>query len=99
MGTIASFLRRLRGANGPAHDSALGFNAETVDLELCIPNMVCEGCAEKIEDALQALAGVRQVRPDVGRKLIRVSFESNRINAQQLKGALAAAGFTAAEAR
>jgi copper chaperone CopZ len=56
--------------------------------------MACEGCAENIDDVLQALAGVHEVRPDVSKKRVRVSFEPGRVSVQQLRNALTAAGYT-----
>jgi copper chaperone CopZ len=93
MGTIASFLRRIGRPHSRVEDSVAVPDGDTVDLELRIPNMVCEGCAEKIEGVLRTLPGVRNVRSDVWQKRICVRF----VMSQQLKDALTTAGFTAAE--
>lgn len=65
------------------------------DREFLVPNMVCEGCAEKIAGALNAMPGVRGVTSKVTNKRIRVRYESSTIDAARLKEALIAIGFTA----
>jgi len=68
------------------------------EIELLVPNMVCEGCAEKITSALTALPGVREVKPKVQQKHVYVRYEPANIQAQQLKEAVGKAGFTSVEA-
>jgi len=67
------------------------------ELELLIPNMVCEGCAEKISTALTALPGVREVKPKVTQKYIYIRYQPAHVQEQQLKEAVAEAGFIAVE--
>jgi len=69
------------------------------DREFLVPNMVCEGCAEKIAGALTSIPGVRDVRPKVPQKRIRVRYEPEKVREQQLKDALSKIGFTALDAR
>ena len=68
------------------------------DVEFVVPNMVCEGCAEKISAALIAVPGVREVRPKVSQKHICVQYEPGRVQKEQLKKTVVKAGFTAVEA-
>jgi copper chaperone CopZ len=68
------------------------------DVEYRIPNLVCEGCAEKIEGSLRSIAGVHQVRANVGQKRILVRYEPERVRPEQLEEAVKRAGFTAVEA-
>lgn len=68
------------------------------EIELLIPKMVCEGCTEKLDDALQSVAGVREARADAGRRRVRVRYEPLTAGLGQLKAAVAAAGLTAVEA-
>lgn len=68
------------------------------ELELLIPNMVCEGCAQKIRTALTVLPGVREVKPKVHQKHVSVRYEPAKIQEGQLKEAVEKAGFTAVEA-
>ena len=67
------------------------------EVELLIPNMVCEGCASKISTALTALPGVREVRPKVAQKHVSVRYEPAKIQEHGLKQAVEKAGFTAVE--
>lgn len=93
MGGFGSFLRRVgvprRGKNVAPATAA----AEIVASEFRIPHMVCEGCAEKIAGVLHALPGVHEVRPNVAKKQIRVSYEPSRVDAQELRNALMTAGY------
>ncbi len=67
------------------------------EIEYLVPSMVCEGCAEKIGDALRPLPGVRDVKPNVARKHVHVRYEPARVREEDLRTALAAAGFSASE--
>lgn len=96
MGGFGSFLRRVGvRRRDESHTAAAG--AEIVAIEFRIPNMVCEGCAEKIDGVLHALPGVREVRPNVAHKRIRVTYEPAKIDAERLKSTVVQAGFTAVE--
>lgn len=72
--------------------------APLANAEFLIPNMVCEGCCEKIDLALKSLPGVRDVRSNVAQKRIRVRYEPANVDPTQLKNAVVQAGFTAIEA-
>ena len=65
------------------------------DREFLVPNMVCEGCAEKIAGALTSMPGVREITSKVAKKRIRVRYEPGMVQEHQLKAALARIGFTA----
>lgn len=68
------------------------------EVEFLVPNMVCEGCAQKISGALGALPGVREVKPKVPQKHVTVRYEPAKVKEEQLKGALEQTGFTVVEA-
>ncbi|MGH8248167.1 MAG: heavy-metal-associated domain-containing protein, partial [Gammaproteobacteria bacterium] len=68
------------------------------ELELLVPSMVCEGCAEKISSALRAVPGVREVKPKVPQKHVYVQYDPQRVKNQALKDAVSKAGFAAVEA-
>lgn len=68
------------------------------EVELLVSNMACEGCANKISTALNALPGVRQVKPKVKQKHVYVLYVPAQIQEQQIKDAIAKAGFSAIEA-
>lgn len=60
--------------------------------------MVCEGCAEKINEALNSVAGVREIRSNVAQKRVHVRYEPAKVYPEQLKDAVSRAGFTAVQA-
>lgn len=68
---------------------------EALTSEFLVPNMVCEGCAEKIARALNALPGVREVTSKVPQKHVYVRYEPAKVHEEQLTDAVARAGFTA----
>ncbi len=68
------------------------------DREFLVPNMVCEGCAEKIARALTSMPGVREITSKVAKKRIRVRYEPGKVQEHQLKDTLIKIGFTALDA-
>ena len=73
-----------------AEEAAIGPLAE---VEYLVPSMHCEGCAQKIGEALRALPGVREVKSRVAQKRVAVRYEPARTREGELRDALAAAGF------
>ena len=67
------------------------------EVEFAVPNMVCEGCAEKVSSALRAVPGVRDVKPKVSQKHVYVRYEPQKVKEPQLKEAMACSGFVAVE--
>lgn len=57
--------------------------------------MVCDGCAERISQALTAIPGVRAVKPRLRRKRVNVRYEASKVREPGIKDALAAAGYSA----
>lgn len=87
---------RIRGIKFIREEAA--DNSPLSNEELFIPDMHCEGCAEKISTALASLPGVREVKPKVSQKRIYVSYEPDKVREKQLKETIKKAGFTALEA-
>jgi P-type Cu+ transporter len=85
-------IRRLAFARDAAADG--GALAEAA---FRVPSMVCEGCAETIQQALQTLPGVREVTPKVPQQQVSVRYEPAKVQEPQLKRALAEHGFSAVE--
>jgi len=77
-----------------ATESARGPVAEA---EFLVPGMVCEGCAERIGEALRRLPGIHEVRPKVTQKHVYVRYEPSRVREEQLRTALSSAGFAEVE--
>lgn len=67
------------------------------EIEYLVPNMVCEGCAEKISTALRAVHGVQEVKPKVKQKHIYVRYEPQKVRETELQEAVEHSGFTAVE--
>jgi heavy metal translocating P-type ATPase len=88
-------IRGIKLRSEMAHEAAKVPLAET---EFAVPTMVCEGCAEKITEALKEMPGVREITPKVAQKHVVVRYEPARVAPSELKGALDKAGFKAVEA-
>ncbi|MBI4482236.1 MAG: heavy metal translocating P-type ATPase [Acidobacteria bacterium] len=87
---------RVRGIDLKREDLAEG--GSLAEMEFLVPNMVCEGCAEKISTALTPIAGVREVKAKLPQKRVCVRYEPAKVRQQQLKDALDKTGFAAIEA-
>ena len=62
-----------------------------------VTNMVCEGCAEKITNAVSSIHGVKQVKPKVMQKQVVISYETDKVSQKQIKDAITNSGFNAIE--
>ena len=85
---------QLRSTAAPEVEKG-GALAET---EFAVPAMVCDGCAEKIGDALKDIPGVREIKPLVAQRHVVVRYEPALVGRDDLKGALDRAGYKAVEA-
>jgi len=63
------------------------------EVELVVPSMVCEGCAEKISTELKSLPGVRKVKANVRKKRISIDYDPGRVQKEQFKKALIKVGY------
>ncbi len=70
----------------------------TAEIEFSVPTMVCDGCAERLRNALAAVPGVHGVKPKLWSKRVEVRYEPAAVREDQLRAALGAAGFETAEA-
>jgi heavy metal translocating P-type ATPase len=68
------------------------------EIELLVPKMVCEGCAQKISETLSPIAGIKNVKSKIPQKHVIVSFDPKTIGEDQIKKALDDAGYTTLEA-
>jgi len=84
---------RIRGMRLPREDAQ---QPEILaEVEFVIPGMVCEGCASKITGALASVPGVREVRPAVAQKRLRVRYQPTAVQDERLRSELEQAGFFA----
>ena len=70
---------------------------KTTTATLIVENMVCGGCMGKVERALAAVDGVRDVRANLSLKRVAVTYAPRVGTKQMLVDALQAAGFKEAE--
>lgn len=68
--------------------------ATVAETSFTVSNMVCEGCAEKITDILKAVDGVEKVKTKVIDKLVKVEFNPQQTNDENLEAALKKSGYT-----
>ncbi len=62
--------------------------------EMAVPDMVCEGCAIGITEALEEVSGVEEVQVLVGEKRVRIGVVSSRLEAEEeLRAAVKGAGY------
>lgn len=66
-------------------------------VEYSVPNMVCDGCAQKITTVLNQLPGVQEVKPKVPQKQVYISYDPGKVQQQKIKEVLAGSGYTAVE--
>ena len=64
------------------------------EIEYSVPSMVCDGCAEKIRQAL-TVDGIHAVKPKLWRRRIRVRYDASKIQPIEIKNLIAAAGYEA----
>ncbi|MCS6923503.1 MAG: heavy-metal-associated domain-containing protein [Fimbriimonadales bacterium] len=59
-----------------------------------VPDIECEGCVRSIHRALDDVDGVQQVEVDLLQKTVRVLFDSDRVQAEQIHLLIEQAGFS-----
>lgn len=59
------------------------------------PTVQCESCKERIEKYLNREDGIKKVTADYKKKVVKVEFYSNRTNIENIKTAIANAGYDA----
>ena len=67
-----------------------------VEKTLKVPNMSCGHCKAAVEGELNKLSGVESSLADVEKGTVEVSFDESAVTTEQLKGAIAEAGYTVA---
>src|SRR4028118_132661 len=66
-------------------------------VKISTPTIQCEMCKNKIETYLKRYDGVNLVNVNVKRKEVTVKYITDRINDEEIKAAIANAGYDAAE--
>jgi len=93
VGTFANLLQRLGTQRRDSNRGDLAGGEPVAEVEFRISNMVCEGCAEKIDRALRSIVGVREMRANVRHQRIRVRYEPTKVDPERIKSAVNQAGF------
>ena len=66
------------------------------DFVLSVPKMTCPSCASSIENEVNKLEGIDNLKIDIGNKTVKFSAsETNRSSKQQVIDAIKRAGFIA----
>lgn len=68
-------------------------SAQTVTIKT--PTVQCESCKKKIEGYMLRETGVQKVNVDYKRKVTKVTFVTDRTNVENIKTAIANAGYDA----
>lgn len=62
-------------------------------VQLSVPGIRCEGCAESIEGALTNATGVERVEIDVEARRVAVEYDGTQASPDALRGHIKNAGF------
>ena len=62
-------------------------------LEIPVEGMHCDGCARTLQVVLERLDGVRVAKADFASSRVRVSFDPDRVDAEQLRAQIERAGY------
>lgn len=62
-------------------------------LELTAPDISCEHCKRSIEQDLGGAPGVARVDVAIDTKMVRIDYDETTTNSEELRSALAAAGY------
>lgn len=80
--------------------TGLGASAQVKPVQtvkIATPTVQCESCKKRIETYLQRYDGVQTVNVNVKKKETTVKYVTDRINEEEIKAAIANAGYDAAE--
>ena len=66
----------------------------TDEVRIGIAGMTCDNCVRKVEQALRALRGVKEVRVDRAAALATVTYDSSHVNVPAMHDALLKSGYT-----
>ena len=73
----------------------LAASALAGELEIKVPTMVCDMCCDTIVKAIKGVEGVKTVKPDMEKKLMRVTAEDKTGIQEKIEKAVSKAGYQA----
>lgn len=65
------------------------------EVKISVPTVQCGSCQNKVEKALQAVAGVQSAQVDLDAKVALVSFDPQKVELAALENAIALVGYDA----
>lgn len=80
-------------ALGACQKSEQAATASQVDIK--VPTIQCESCANNVKAALQELQGIKSAQVDLTAKIAQVSFDPAALGISDLENAIAKAGYGA----
>lgn len=60
---------------------------------LQVPGMHCGGCANRIEEAVKHIEGVRRVKADFMAHTVDVAFDSDKVDAAAVRSVIGKTGY------
>ena len=73
----------------------LATSAIAGELEIKVPTLVCDMCSSTIVKAIKSVEGVKAVKPDMDKKVMRVTVEDKAGIKEQIEQAVSKAGYQA----
>lgn len=73
-------------------------NVQLEQVEYLVPKMVCEGCAQTIQNTLNPIDGILEVKPKVVQKHVVINYEPSKIQESEIRRRLEAAGYRVTKA-
>ncbi len=67
--------------------------AKTKTVKIKCTEMSCVGCKKKITQSINNLEGIKNINVDLETKIITVTFDELKTNADKILGAIAEAGY------
>lgn len=68
------------------------------EISLDVPNIVCDGCAQRIRSTLTSVTGVQAVKVSVWRRKVGVRYDASEVSKAALVRALEKAKFNVLDA-
>lgn len=73
----------------------LAASALAGEIEIKVPTMVCDTCRDTIVKAIQGVEGVKAVKPDMEKKVMRITVEDKAGTQEKIEQAVSKVGYQA----
>ena len=81
--------------SGPKAEAAPTLSAHAATVGYRVEGVACESCAKRLRAGLMKVDGVKSVSVDVAAKRVAVDYDAATTDAQRIRAAIEALGFTA----